>query len=150
MDNATYANPTGISGWLALWWTRKVTMHITKNERFFIDSKVSSGLFGTYFLVTWVYGDPELQRIILIWESLRRIGMNRRESWICIGDFNYISHQMEKIGGRRKEQKKIDGFNELLSDLQIEDIRFKSQQFTWSSIKCGADQVMERLDKPRK
>lgn len=38
------------------------------------------------------------------------------------GDFNGITYHREKLGDRRKDQCKIDGFNNFLSNLQLEDL----------------------------
>lgn len=62
-----------------------------------IDTCVSSRLFGIDFIVTWVYDDPNYARRSCNWETLKRIGTNRRKAWICARDFNYITHHREKI-----------------------------------------------------
>lgn len=62
MEFASYVNPIGISGGLPLWWSREVKVCILGKDRNFIDFKVSSGLFGRDFLITWVYDDPEFTR----------------------------------------------------------------------------------------
>lgn len=108
---------------------------------------MSSGLFGVDFFITWVYSDPEFSRRIRNWDTLRWIDANRREAWICVGDFADITHHKEKMGGRRKAQCKIDGFNDLISDLQVEDIGIKGQLYTWSNNRGGSDRVKERLDR---
>lgn len=64
-----------------------------------------------------------------------------------MGDFNDISHHHEKLMGRRKNQHKLDGFNKLLSDLEVDDIGCKGQRFTWSNNRGGLERVMERLDR---
>lgn len=78
-------------------------MHIAVKEKNFIDSKLVCWQVGTEFLVTWVYGDPDFQRRIRNWEDLRMICLNRRDPWLCTGDFNDTSHHREKFGGRRKD-----------------------------------------------
>lgn len=35
----------------------------------------------------------------------------------------------------------------LITDLQMEDMGFKGQRFTWSNNRTGPDRVMERLDR---
>lgn len=142
-----YVNPAGINGGLALWWTREVRIHIQGKERNFIDNKVFNDLFGVNFLATWVYGDPDFSRRRQNWDTLKGLGASRREVWICMGDFNDITHHREKIGGRRNDQCKIDDFNDLIADLQVEDLGFKGQLHTWSNNRRGSKRVMERLDR---
>lgn len=102
LDNATYVHRTGINGGLALWWSNEVSVQIQRMDKKFIDSTVSSRLFGRDFRVTWVYGDPDYTRRIQNWEELKTMGANLRDPWICVGDFNDIFHYREKVGGRRK------------------------------------------------
>lgn len=84
---------------------------------------------------------------LLNWETLRHLGVNRREPWICVGDFNEIASHSKKVGGRRKDQFKIDCFTSLNEDIHMEDMGFKGQMHTWSNNRRGNDRIMERLDR---
>lgn len=97
MGFALYINPIVISGGLVFWWSREMNVCIMGKYRNFIDCKVSSGPLGGDCLITWVYDDPDFTK--------RRIGLNRRDAWLCVGGFNDISHHREKIRDRRKEQR---------------------------------------------
>lgn len=103
MDNANYVGSTGISGGLVLWWSNEIQVTILTNDKTIIDCKVDSSSFGGCFYITWVYGDADFARRARNWQTLRAIGVNRRDAWICLGDFNDISHRWEKTGGIRKE-----------------------------------------------
>lgn len=76
--------------------------------------------------------------------GLRR---NRINPWVILADFNDISHQWEKVGGRRKNQSKMDGFDRLIDDLRVGDIGFKGQMHTRSNNRAGDDRIVERLDR---
>lgn len=79
-------------------------------------------------------------------DTLRGIGANRREAWICAGDFNDITHHSKEVGGRRKYQNKLYGLNNMLAELGMNDIGSKGQRFTWTNNRRGSKRVMERLD----
>lgn len=98
-------------------------------------------------LITWIYGDPEFRRQTHLWNRLRGIGSNRREPLICLGDFNDICNHWEKVGGKRKDQRKTDGFTTLFQDLQLGDLGFKVQMHTWSNNRGGDERILERLDR---
>lgn len=53
----------------------------------------------------------------------------------------------KKKGGRLKDQHKIDGFNELIGNIRMEDIGFKGKRFTWSNSRRGGDRIQELLDR---
>lgn len=95
-----YVEPIGTSGGLALWWAKEVTIHVIGKDKNFIDRKMGGTEFGREFFMTCVYGDPVFENRMGNWEQLVGIGRNRTSPWICLGDFNDISHHREKIGGR--------------------------------------------------
>lgn len=144
-DRAEYMNPIGASWGLALWWSKEI--NISMNDKNVMDTTISSAWLGRDVLVTWIYGDPNQARRTINWEALRILRANRRDQWICVGDFNEISHHDEKIGGRRKDQRMLDAFNSLMGDLQVDDLGFQGQRWTWTNNRSGAERICERLDR---
>lgn len=142
MDNACYVMPTGTSGRLALLWTKDMDVDILFKDKNFIECRVGGRMIGEEFFITWVYGDPNPSNHVRNWEQLNNIGRNHRLPWICVGAFNDISHHGEKIGGGRKEHSKIDRFNTMIEDIQMEDHGFKGQMQTWTNNKRENDRVM--------
>lgn len=97
----------------------------------FIDNKVSGDLIGAEFIATWVYGDPNFSRRRQNWDTLGGLGGEQKGNLDMCGRLNDITHHWEKIGGRRKDQCKIDDFNDLIDNLQVEDLSLKGQIHTW-------------------
>lgn len=139
MKHAMYVNPVGISGGIAIWWTNEIVIsfsHISKN---IIDSEVQFGSDGRKMWISWIYGDPDFRRRTLNWSRLKVIGQNRTEPWIAFGDFNDICSHGVKMGERRKDQRKINGFTTLLDEIRLGDLGFKGQMHTWSNNRRGED-----------
>ena len=65
---------------------------------------------------------------------------------MCVGDFNDVVSEMEKKGGRRKEKKKIECFQEMINSCGLNDAHYKGQKFTWYRIRKG-ELIKERLDR---
>lgn len=147
MEFAEYVRPIGISEGHVVWWSKEVTVTTLGKEKNFIVCKVSSGLLSEDCFIRCVYGDPNFVRRTQNWETIRGIGINQNEAWICVGDFNDISHHKEKIGGRRKDQHKIDVSNALIEDIKMEDLRYKGHMNTWSNNKRYVDRIMKRLNR---
>lgn len=47
---------------------------------------------GKRFFVSFVYGEPGHSGKNLVWERIMRIGVQRRDCWSLVGDFNEILH----------------------------------------------------------
>lgn len=61
-----------------------------------------------------------------------------------LGDFNDIRNHQEKIGGQRKDQRKIDGF--IGRDCPGR-YRIQREMHTWSNNRGRVERVEERLDR---
>lgn len=93
---------------------------------------------GKAFYVTWVYGDPDFSNRSWIWETIRDMGTNRTDPWMCIGDFNDITNHSEKVGGRRKDQTKINRFRAFMEDLGHKG-HMHRHMHTWSNNRRGEE-----------
>ena len=51
--------------------------------------------------MTFVYGDPVIKNRDVVWERLTQMSLNRSQAWFMIGDFNEITGNHEKRGGRK-------------------------------------------------
>lgn len=50
--------------------------------------------------ITFVYGDPVVEYRENVWERLTITSIARSGAWMMIGDFNEITSNAEKKGGR--------------------------------------------------
>lgn len=57
MDFASYVQPPGTSGGLALWWTKEVAVTIHGQDKNFMDTTITGAGSVGGCRVTWVYGD---------------------------------------------------------------------------------------------
>ena len=96
--------------------------------------------------IFWVYGAPIYEDRKEVWEMLKRKVVRCEGLIMCVGDFNDVISEMEKKGGRRKEKKKIECFQEMINSCGLNDAHYKGQKFTWYGIREG-ELIKERLDK---
>ncbi|WOL13903.1 hypothetical protein Cni_G22683 [Canna indica] len=66
---------------------------------------------------------------------------------MVIGDFNAITSQDEKEGGRLKPASSIDGFNEFINKACLVDLGFTDSKFTWTNRSFELNLIRERLDR---
>lgn len=78
---------------------------------------------------------------------MRRLSTLHTLPWVCIGDFNDILHQWEKVGKRPVQSYRLHSFRELLHDCALMDLETKSCAYTWVNNRNGEEVVKERLDR---
>ncbi|XP_027158176.1 uncharacterized protein LOC113759801 [Coffea eugenioides] len=85
---------------------------------------------------------------------------DRRELWadlrtlqvlglplIFHGDFNVILYAEEKRGGRNFCRAGSEDFHDFIQDLDLTDVGFSGNQFTWCNNRQGRARVWKRLDR---
>lgn len=67
--------------------------------------------------------------------------------WCTIGDMNNIASQADKKGGAAYPQWLLDGFNDMLEEVGLKDMKLYGHSFTWERGR-GMDAWLEiRLDR---
>lgn len=97
----------------------------------------------TPWLLTVVYGSPQLPRRQILWCELREIAQFVAGEWCIIGDFNTLLHPHEKKGGISTTQcRGSRAFQACINDCGVFYAGFQGYPFTWKK-----GQLEERLDK---
>jgi hypothetical protein len=66
--------------------------------------------------------------------------------WLCVGDFNEITHQVKKLGACRCRESQMEDFRNALDDCHLGDMGFTSLRFIWSNKCHDRTYTQERLD----
>lgn len=85
---------------------------------------------GSWFL-TGVYGSPQAQGRLALWDGLREIARTCDKPCLVMGDFNAYSYAIEKNGGSGPNFQSMQMFNNCLFDYGLSDVDFKGPPFTW-------------------
>ncbi|XP_026420209.1 uncharacterized protein LOC113316204 [Papaver somniferum] len=96
-------------------------------------------------LVTCLYGALNDVDKLRQWDHLRNIRMTYNNPWIIIGDLNFIIHRDEKEGGNPISQTELDENNLLLSTNNLHNMNYIGNPYTWSNMRSGDEQILERL-----
>ncbi|KAK2658929.1 hypothetical protein Ddye_005462 [Dipteronia dyeriana] len=72
---------------------------------------------------TGFYGDPDRTQRRLTWTLLSRLAGMSYLPWVCMGDFNEICFDNEKMKGLSKKWGDMADFREAIEDSQYEDIQ---------------------------
>jgi hypothetical protein len=68
-------------------------------------------------------------------------------SWLCLGDFNEILSNGEKMSGPPRPNTHMVDFRRAIEDSGLHDLGFNGPQFTWSNVRSINDFNCERLDR---
>ena len=66
--------------------------------------------------------------------------------WLCVGDFNEIISDEEKMGGALRPTRQMENFKQSLYDCNLHAVPIIGPFFTWSRGK-GSNMILERLDR---
>ena len=81
------------------------------------------------------------------WDSFAAIGDSFEAFSLCIGDFNSILVQSEKLGGKLVASPSRYPFRKFIDHFGMIDLGFAENPFTWSNNKKRLENIKERLDR---
>ena len=67
--------------------------------------------------------------------------------WVVLGDFNEVTTQSEKSGGRPFRQSQCMDLDNFTDAASLVDISYQGKPFTWSNARQGLALIRERLDR---
>src|SRR4051812_38447954 len=68
---------------------------------------------------------------------------NTVSPWLVAGDFNAVTCQEEKIGGRPISFQDTGDFNNMISQTGLIDTGLSGNKFTWSNNRMGKSRILE-------
>ncbi|XP_057452996.1 uncharacterized protein LOC130744851 [Lotus japonicus] len=142
-DSSFVVDAEGFAGGIwVLWKSHEVQLQVLQAHRQFVHAQLTCGVSTSPFLVTFVYGSPQVATRNLLWTSLEDLGANANFPWMVIGDFNAILGADEKYGGAAANFPSMRRFRLCMDRCQLSDMGFKGPPFTWEW-----RGVKERLDR---
>ena len=112
-DNLYTVEPSSKSGGLALFYMNDSAVKIIYSSDHMID--VEAQIEGHKVYITFVYGDPVVEHREAVWERLMRMSLQRSGAWLMVGDFNEITSNLEKKGGRKRPESSFLPFKNMIS-----------------------------------
>lgn len=98
-------------------------------------------------MLTGVYEPSNPLLKSLFWDTLEEIGKACAGPWCIASDFNSILEQKEKLGGRPFTSGSICRFRRIVDELELIDLGFSGNLFTWNNWRVGQANIQERLDR---
>ena len=136
----------GRSGGLGLIWREAVDINLLSLSNNHIDVEVH--ITGDQpWRLTGFYGEPNRNLRSRTWNLLRTLARDSNLPWCIIGDMNNIVSQNDKKGGAAYRQNLIDGFNNVLDEIQVADLELNGHPYTWERGRNTDAWIETRLDR---
>jgi hypothetical protein len=139
--------PIGTCGGLVLAWRLGVELECFPTNQNNISAWCFSDPPNSPWILSCIYGPPKKCYKPAFWDSLTTVGEDFVSPWLCIGDFNFILDQSEKIGGRPVASSSHCPFRNFIDQLGLVDLGFVTNPFTWCNNRQGLATIKERLDR---
>ncbi|KAK3211754.1 hypothetical protein Dsin_016460 [Dipteronia sinensis] len=139
-------NSVGRSGGLCLFWSTNVIVDLLSFSPAHIDVSIRHDNILKWRF-TGFYGHPDTALRSHSWTLLRRLSKMSNLAWLCLGDFNEIQFDSEKVGGLRKNWKQMSNFRKAVEDCGLSDMGFRGPIFTWSNKRESSAMISKRLDR---
>ena len=81
------------------------------------------------------------------WSKLRLLNSDPGIPWLCVGDFNEITRQDEKLGGAWRYHNQMQLFRDVINKCSFMDLGFVGSKFTWARHFKDRRSIWERLDR---
>lgn len=94
-------------------------------------------------MISFVYGSPYQKHHSDFLLKLADFGVNNVVPWLCIGDFNAIAAQTDKLGGHPFNGSFSNNF---MNTFGMIDLGFYGNPYTWLNHRQGHSLIKERLD----
>lgn len=136
----------GQGGGLAILWKNKNEVSVASYSINHIDAVVDIQGWSRYRL-TGIYGEPNRIRRRSTWELIRNLSRDNNLPWCLIGDMNNVLGQADKRGGRLYPSWLIEGFQEVVDECGLTDLKLQGYPFTWERGRGTEKWVEIRLDR---
>ncbi|KAF7149658.1 hypothetical protein RHSIM_Rhsim02G0067400 [Rhododendron simsii] len=93
-----------------------------------------------------IYPSTDMRDPRDLWVEVSQLVADREKPWVIMGDFNAITSNNEKLGGRDEEEWELRDFKDFIGTNQLIDIGYVGHSFTWSNKRGGSQNIRIRLD----
>ena len=134
-------------GCLVLFWgKKKIDLIIDSSSLNYTDAIINNWKENSWML-TRFYGAPDqTHKHHESWDPLSRLNHHHSLPWLYSGDFNEITKSHENRGGRLRQNKKMQDFQDVLDECDFMDLGFMGNNFIWRKVQATRVTIWERLD----
>jgi hypothetical protein len=115
---------------LMLLWNDTGVVEIQNYSRHHINAILKDGNAAHSWKLTGFYGHSDWTKHHESWALLNHLRSFAPMPWLCVGDFNEIIEQSEKMGVVLRRESQMTQFREVLEDSHFSDLGFIGSKYT--------------------
>lgn len=125
-------------------WRPNILVHILGFKRNMLSVVLDPDLPHTSFVLSMIYGPSRFSHKHQFWDNMEDLAASISEPWVLVGDFNAVSSQQEKQGGKPFDCSSRYGLTAFVTDIGFIDLGFNGNPFTWNNDRQGCANIKER------
>ena len=133
------------AGGLTLFWKEDFNLDVETFSLNHIDTTIYKNRSNEWRFIGF-YDVPNMQKRHKSWAKLRNLKSMGTSPWLCAKNFNEITRQSEKIGGRTRPHSQMQLFRDALDDCSFMDLGYVGFPYTWHNHFADYT-IFERLDR---
>lgn len=130
-DKKFFVQRQNKGGGLVMFWKDDTEVDVVLSSLKYIDATINKSSKEAWRF-TGFYSKPKTHKRHESWDLLRYLHSQNSLPWLCSYDFNEITKQSKKLGGRLRPHNQMQIFREALDECELMDLGFKGSPFTWS------------------
>ena len=115
---------------LVLFWKDEFNLEVKTFLKNHIDTTINKTTEDEWRF-TGLYDEPDTSKRHESWDRLCNLKNGGSMTWILADDFNEITRQSEKKGGRVRPHSQMQPFRKALDEYGFMDMGFVGSKFTW-------------------
>ena len=117
--------------WIGFIWKSSINLTVVGSSKYYIHAIINKDSDNEWRLTSF-YGELETTRRTKAWDQLRYLNSQSNTPWLCVGDFNEIIRQDEKVGGGIRPHNQMQLFREVIDECGFMDLGYVGPTFTWA------------------
>ncbi|KAH0642121.1 hypothetical protein KY290_033725 [Solanum tuberosum] len=107
-----------------------------------------NGITGTLScLITVIYTFNSIENGKDQWAELTLIEPGVDRPWLIDGDFNAMLYSNDRLCGAPISLAETQDFSNYLHTLQLNEVSWRGEYYTWNNKQLGADRICSRIDR---
>ena len=119
---------------------------ITSSAQFF-HCQVNERSKDYLFIVTIVYGFNTVEQRKSLWQEMKTMSKGVTQPCLITGDFNAILSTKDRLDGGLVTKNEIQDFGDCVRDMEVTELQWKGNYYTWNNKQCGEDRISSRIDR---